>query len=178
MNFAKYTVLALAATAALTLPALSHATSMLHAANSEAGYTYYPEHAKSTKTRAQVSAETATARKDGSLDQYQAQYQLNVPVAAKDAGRQDAATGSCRDEQRDRRGAQGADEPARWQLSSSRRLLTGRRCKRAPVHEVAAVCGMPQATVSSCSVVWNTLNRSARRKLDRSMSATPPAPSA
>jgi len=86
MNFAKYTVLALAATAALTLPALSHATSMLHAANSEAGYTYYPEHAKSTKTRAQVSAETAAARKDGSLDQYQAQYQLNVPVAAKDAG--------------------------------------------------------------------------------------------
>jgi hypothetical protein len=86
MNFAKYTVLALAATAALTLPALSHATSMLHAANSEAGYTYYPEHAKSTKTRAQVSAETAAARKDGSLDRYPAQYQLNASVAAKDAG--------------------------------------------------------------------------------------------
>ena len=86
MNSAKYTVLALAATAVLTLPALSYASSILHAANSEAGYTYYPEHSKSTKTRAQVSAETATARKDGSLDQYQAQYQLNVPVAAKDAG--------------------------------------------------------------------------------------------
>jgi hypothetical protein len=86
MNFAKYTVLALSATAALTLPALSHATSMLHAANSEAGYTYHPEHSKSTKTRAQVSAETAAARKDGSLDQHQAQYQLNAPIPTKDAG--------------------------------------------------------------------------------------------
>ncbi len=86
MNSAKYTVLALAATAALVLPALSHASSTLHAADSEAGYVYYPDHSKSTKTRAQVSSETTAARKDGSLDQLQAQYQLNAPMPAKDTG--------------------------------------------------------------------------------------------
>ena len=85
MNFAKHAVLAITATAAIALPTLSHASSMLHASNGEAGFTYYPEHFKSTKTRAQVSAETAAARKDGTLDQLNAQYQLNAPVPAKDA---------------------------------------------------------------------------------------------
>jgi hypothetical protein len=86
MNSAKHTVLAIAATAVLALPALSYASSTMHAANGEAGYTYHPDHSKSTKTRAQVSAETAAARKDGTLDQHQAQYQLNAPMPAKDAG--------------------------------------------------------------------------------------------
>ena len=86
MNFAKHTVLAFAATAAFALPTISHANSMWHAANGEAGFAYYPEHFKSTKTRAQVSAETTAARNDGTLDQMQAQYQLNAPVPAKDAG--------------------------------------------------------------------------------------------
>lgn len=86
MKLAKYTAVAFAATAALALPTLSHASSMWHAANGEAGFTYYPEHFKSTKTRTQVSDETAAARKDGTLDQLQAQYQFNVPVPANDAG--------------------------------------------------------------------------------------------
>jgi len=86
MNFAKYTALAFAATAAFALPTISHASSMWHTANGEAGFTYYPDHFKSTKTRAQVSAETAAARNDGTLDQLQAQYQLNEPVSVKDAG--------------------------------------------------------------------------------------------
>ena len=86
MNSAKYAALVFAATAAFALPSISHASSMWHAANSEAGFTYYPEHFKSTKTRTQVSAETAAARTDGTLDQLQAQYQLTAPVPAKDAG--------------------------------------------------------------------------------------------
>lgn len=86
MNSAKYASLAIAATAVFALPTLSHASSMWHAAAGEAGFTYYPEHFKSTKTRTQVSDETAAARKDGTLDQLQAQYQLNAPVPAKDAG--------------------------------------------------------------------------------------------
>ena len=86
MNSAKYAALAFAATAAFALPSISHASSMWHAASSEAGFTYYPEHFKSTKTRTQVSDETVAARKDGTLDQLQAQYQLNAPVPAKDAG--------------------------------------------------------------------------------------------
>ncbi|MBN8489910.1 MAG: DUF4148 domain-containing protein [Burkholderiales bacterium] len=86
MNFAKYTAFAIAATAALALPTISSASSMWHASNGEAGVTYYPEHFKSTKTRAQVSDETVAARKDGTLDQLQTQYQLNAPVPAKGAG--------------------------------------------------------------------------------------------
>ena len=86
MNSAKYAALVFAAIAAFALPSISHASSMWHAANSEAGFTYYPEHFKSTKTRTQVSDETVAARKDGTLDQLQAQYQLNAPVPAKDAG--------------------------------------------------------------------------------------------
>jgi hypothetical protein len=85
MNSAKHTVLALAATTAFVLPTMSNASSMWHAANSEAGVAYYPQHFKST-TRAQVSAETAAARNDGTLDQLNAQYQLNEPVPVKGAG--------------------------------------------------------------------------------------------
>ncbi|HQR56659.1 MAG TPA: DUF4148 domain-containing protein [Burkholderiaceae bacterium] len=86
MNFAQHAVLAITATAAIALPTLSHAGSMWHASNGEAGITYYPEHFKSTNTRAQISAETAAARKNGTLDQLNAQYQLNAPVPVKDAG--------------------------------------------------------------------------------------------
>ncbi|MBN8507046.1 MAG: DUF4148 domain-containing protein [Burkholderiales bacterium] len=85
MNSVKYAALAFAATTGLALPTLSHASSMWHTANGEAGYAYYPDHFKSTKTRDQVSAETMTARKDGTLDQLQAQYQLNAPVPVKNA---------------------------------------------------------------------------------------------
>lgn len=86
MNSAKNTVFALAIVAGFALPNIAHASSVWHAANTEAGVTYYPEHFKSTKTRAQVTAETAAARNDGTFDRFQAQYQFNEPVPAKDAG--------------------------------------------------------------------------------------------
>lgn len=86
MNFAKSTTLVFAATAAFSLPTISYASSMWHSANGEAGYSYYPEHFKSSKTRAQVAAETTAARNDGTLAQLNAEYQFNAPVPAKNAG--------------------------------------------------------------------------------------------
>lgn len=82
MRFSTSTIAAAAATIAFALPGLAHADSMYHPANGEVGFTYYPEHFKSTKTRAEVIAEVEAARKDGTLRF----YQLGLPVPVKNAG--------------------------------------------------------------------------------------------
>lgn len=53
--------------AALAAPVLAQANSVWHPASTEAGVTYLPEHFRSTKTRAEVAADVAAARKDGTL---------------------------------------------------------------------------------------------------------------
>ncbi|AMR78847.1 TPA: DUF4148 domain-containing protein [Pseudomonas aeruginosa] len=49
------------------LPMSAQANSIWHPAPTEEGFTYHPDHWKSTKTRAQVMAEVEVARKDGTL---------------------------------------------------------------------------------------------------------------
>lgn len=77
MNLRKATVLSVFA-AAITLPSLSFATSEWHPSNGEAGFTYHPDHVKSTKTRAELEA----ARKDGTL----ALMQRGAPLPPKATG--------------------------------------------------------------------------------------------
>lgn len=66
MNLRKTTALCVVA-AAITLPGMSFASSEWHPTGGEAGGTYHPNHATSTKTRAAVIAELDAARKDGTL---------------------------------------------------------------------------------------------------------------
>lgn len=82
MRIRTSTIAALAVTATFALPGLAQADSMYHPAGGEVGYTYHPEHFKSTKTRAEVIAEVEAARKDGTLRL----YQLALPVPVKNAG--------------------------------------------------------------------------------------------
>lgn len=81
MNVRQATMLSVF-TAAITLPGLSFANSMWHPANSEVGFTYHPDHVKSTMTRAAVLAEVEAARKDGTL----ALMQRGAPLPAKAVG--------------------------------------------------------------------------------------------
>jgi Domain of unknown function (DUF4148) len=81
MNLRNATVLSLFA-AAITLPGLSFATSEWHPSNGEAGFTYHPDHVKSTKTRAEARAELEAARKDGTL----ALMQRGAPLPPKATG--------------------------------------------------------------------------------------------
>ena len=81
MNFRKYTVWPLLGVA-LLLPASSYADSMWHPAGGDVGFTYHPEHIKSTKTRAEVVQELEAARNDGTL----ARYQNAAPIPIKNAG--------------------------------------------------------------------------------------------
>lgn len=81
MNIRQATLLSVI-TAAITLPSMSFANSMWHPDNGEAGFTYHPDHFKSTKTRADVRAELEVARKDGTL----ALMQRGAPVPAKATG--------------------------------------------------------------------------------------------
>lgn len=81
-KFALATVAAIAAISALALPALSQATSIYHAASSEVGFTYHPDHATNGKTRAEVLAELEAARKDGTLEL----IQRGAPLPIKNAG--------------------------------------------------------------------------------------------
>lgn len=81
MNLRKATLLT-AFAAAIALPSLSFASSQWHPSNGEAGFTYHPDHFKSTKTRADVLAELEAARKDGTL----ALMQRNAPIPPKATG--------------------------------------------------------------------------------------------
>lgn len=66
----------------VALPGLSQANAVYHAANSEAGFTYHPEHAENGKSRADVTAEIEAARKDGTL----ALILRGAPLPIKNAG--------------------------------------------------------------------------------------------
>lgn len=82
MSMYKFAVATVAITASIALPGLSQATSLYHAANSEAGFTYHPDHAKNGKTRAEVLIELDAARKDGTL----VLMQRNAPLPIKSTG--------------------------------------------------------------------------------------------
>ncbi|MDP1902614.1 MAG: DUF4148 domain-containing protein [Rubrivivax sp.] len=81
MNIRKHAILPLVA-AALTLPVLAQASSLYHATSREAGFTFHPDHWKSTKTRADAIAEVEAARKDGTL----ALMQRGAPLPAPSIG--------------------------------------------------------------------------------------------
>ncbi|MCR5864579.1 DUF4148 domain-containing protein [Aquincola sp. J276] len=82
MSSFKFAFATVAVITAVALPGLSQATSLYHAADGEAGFTYHPDHAKNGKTRAEVLAELDAARKDGTL----AQMQRNAPVTVRSTG--------------------------------------------------------------------------------------------
>lgn len=60
-----------AALAALLMPLAAQANSPYHRGSGEESFRYIPEHAQSTRTRAQVKAEVDAARTSGWLDQLQ-----------------------------------------------------------------------------------------------------------
>ena len=68
---------------ATALPMAAQADSLWHPASNEQGFTYHPDHFKSTKTRAQVLAEVEAARKDGTLTLMQ--RGLPVPIKSSAA---------------------------------------------------------------------------------------------
>lgn len=68
MRLDKFALATITVVSTLALPGLSQATSMFHAENSEAGFTFNADHFQSTKSRADVLAELEAARKDGTLD--------------------------------------------------------------------------------------------------------------
>ncbi|MCK6374816.1 MAG: DUF4148 domain-containing protein [Zoogloea sp.] len=82
MRFHKFAFASVAVISTIALPGLSQANSVYHAANGEAGFTYHPEHLKSTKSRADVLAEIEAARKDGTL----ALMQRGAPLPIRNAG--------------------------------------------------------------------------------------------
>lgn len=82
MRFNKFAIASVAFISTLVLSGLSQATSIYHAADGEAGYTYHPDHFKSTKSRADVLVELEAARKDGTL----AMMQRGAPLPVKNAG--------------------------------------------------------------------------------------------
>jgi hypothetical protein len=65
-----------------TLPMAASAASVYHPADGEAGVTIHLDHATSTKTRAQVTAEVLAAQKDGSL----ARIARSLPLPAETQG--------------------------------------------------------------------------------------------
>lgn len=65
--------------AALAAPAF--ASSVIHAANTEMGYTTHPDHAQSSRSRAEVVAEIEQSRKDGTWNF----YRVGAPVPTKNA---------------------------------------------------------------------------------------------
>lgn len=76
---------------ACLLPLASQASSVYHAANNEAGVVQHLDHFQSTKSRDQVKAEVAEARRDGTLQRTQGNAS-NYPATRGDA----AATGLTR----------------------------------------------------------------------------------
>ncbi len=67
----KTRVVVSAALAALLLPLAAQANSPYHRSGGEESFLYFPEHAQSTRTRAQVRSEVEAARNSGWLDQLQ-----------------------------------------------------------------------------------------------------------
>lgn len=67
---------------ALAAPTLALAESEMHFSRGEVGYTFYPNHVKSTKTTAQVMQELQEAKADGSYQQSLENY----PAPAKSVG--------------------------------------------------------------------------------------------
>jgi hypothetical protein len=82
MSSTKIAFATVAVISAIALPGLSQATSLYHSANTDAGYTYHPDHATNGKTRAEVRAEVEAARKDGTL----ALMQRGAPLPIKSTG--------------------------------------------------------------------------------------------
>ena len=68
--------------AAIAVPGVASADSLYHPANDEAGYVAHYDHAKSTKSRAQVAAEVDAARKDGTYSF----YRVGAPLPARLTG--------------------------------------------------------------------------------------------
>lgn len=79
MNSTHRILLPMAAAVALAAPLMAQASSTWHPAANEAGGTAQPDHATTSKTRAEVQAETEVARKDGSL----ALLRIGVPLTPK-----------------------------------------------------------------------------------------------
>ena len=67
---------------ALAAPTAAFANSELHLSSGEAGYTFHPDHVKSTKTRAEVMQELQQAKADGSYYY----LQRGLPVPPKNVG--------------------------------------------------------------------------------------------
>jgi len=82
MSSIKIAFATVAVISAVALPGLAQATSLYHSANTDAGYTYHPDHVTNGKTRAEVRAEVEAARKDGTL----ALMQRNAPLPIKSTG--------------------------------------------------------------------------------------------
>ncbi|WP_051303536.1 DUF4148 domain-containing protein [Comamonas composti] len=70
---------AIAASAGLALPGVAAADTYWHPANNEAGVKVYPEHFQSSKTRAQVRAETVEAMRNGGLSRFESNYPAAAP---------------------------------------------------------------------------------------------------
>jgi hypothetical protein len=68
---------------ALAAPTLALAESEMHLSRGEVGYTFYPNHVKSTKTTAQVMQELQEAKADGSSHQYSLE---EYPAPTKNVG--------------------------------------------------------------------------------------------
>jgi hypothetical protein len=71
---------------ALAAPTLALAESEMHFSRGEVGYTFYPNHVKSTKTTAQVMQELQEAKADGSYQQSLENYPApakSVPSSTK-----------------------------------------------------------------------------------------------
>lgn len=75
-----------ASTIALAAPALSMASSAVHFVGGELGYVEHPGFVKSTKSRAEVSAEAIAAQKDGSLFAQHLSTQFSLPLPQANTG--------------------------------------------------------------------------------------------
>lgn len=66
----------------LIAPTATLANSLWHPADTEAGFTFHPDHSTSTKTRAEVLLELEQAKADGSYEY----LQRGLPVPSRDTG--------------------------------------------------------------------------------------------
>lgn len=70
---------------AVVVPSVAQANSEWHFTGGEVGYTYFPDHVTSTKTRAEVLSELEQAKADGSY--YYLQRGLLVPSRSTGPGK-------------------------------------------------------------------------------------------
>lgn len=90
--------LILTISSAALVPFAATATSLYHFVGGEIGYTFNPDHAKSTKARADVIKELVAARKDGSLSLQQGEAYLPLPQKTVGAGGTDRTRAEVRRE--------------------------------------------------------------------------------